>query len=216
MSKDRQHYKPRITERRHPSFYTMAQAPRADRGSSHWSLTRARPQGEGTNAPRCLVQCRGTSHADPIPTHPQACLLFFFQKIFWRCGTRDRIVALSFCFCFCFSFSFSLLASASESCTCCGGAAWSNEKCTGLQQKFPLLPFCLPAKVSASASASSSASVSSASSASASSVSQLHEAPTAAWFSAGGLLTQTRSPHIPRLASARLAYHSFRLPLILF
>ena len=150
----------------------------------------------------------------PDPYTSPGLLAFFFQKIFWRCGTRDRIVALSFCFCFCFSFS--LLASASESCTCCGGAAWSNEKCTGLQQKFPLLPFCLPAKVSASASASSSASVSSASSASASSVSQLHEAPTAAWFSAGGLLTQTRSPHIPRLASARLAYHSFRLPLILF
>ena len=91
ISKDRQHYKPRITTRRHPSFYTMAQTPRvaADRGSSHWSLTKARPQGEGTNAPRCLVQCRGTSHSDPIPTHPQACLLkvsFFF--FFCNCVLR--------------------------------------------------------------------------------------------------------------------------------
>ena len=114
------------------------------------------------------VQGDFTCRPDPY-TSPGLLAFLFFQKIFWRCGTRDRIVALSFCFCFCFSFSFSLLASASESCTCCGGAAWSNEKCTGLQQKFPLLPFCLSAKVSASAvSAFASASASALASASAS------------------------------------------------
>ncbi len=78
---------------------------------------------------------------------PQLTLQYFVHQQAFPLGFH-------FCFrfyCFCFSFIPAYFASASESCTCCGGAAWSNQSALVFSKHFRL--------VSTSASASSTASV---------------------------------------------------------